>query len=190
MFLNIIISKSDLRMDSKKIKIIVNWIISINLEKIQDFVDFTNFNRRFITKSLKIIRFLMKLTRKVQFFIWDEICFKAFQEFRNRVVFTFIFRYSDSKKLAVLKIDLFDWITDNMFSQYNNDEILHPMIFYSKSLNFVEINYHIYNKKLLIIICCVEHWRFELVYMKFSIQIFIDHQTLKIFKRNKQLIYH
>ena len=44
-----------------------------------------------------------------------------------------------------------------MFSQHDDDEILHSIIFYNKSLNLVEINYHIYNKKLLIIIRNFEH---------------------------------
>ena len=63
-FLNVIISKSDLRMNSEKMKVIVNWIISINLKEIQGFVKFANFYRRFIKNFLKIIRSLMKLTRK------------------------------------------------------------------------------------------------------------------------------
>ena len=75
-----------------------------------------------------------------------------------------------------------------MLSQHDDDEILHSMIFYNKSLNFVKINYYIYDKKLLIIIRCFKHWRFELAHTKFLIQIFIDHQTLKIFMKNKQLI--
>ncbi len=50
-----------------------------------------------------------------------------------------------------------------------------------------EINYHIYNKKLLVIIQCFEHWWFKLKCMKLFIQMFIDHQTLKIFMKNKQL---
>ena len=74
-----------------------------------------------------------------------------------------------------------------MLSQHDDDEVLHPMIFYNKSLNLVEINYHIYDKKLLIIICCFEHWRPELAHTKLLIQIFIDHQALKIFMKNKQL---
>ena len=40
---------------------------------------------------------------------------------------------------------------DEVFLQHDDDEVLHSMIFYNKSFNFVEINYHIYNKKLLII---------------------------------------
>ncbi len=61
------------------------------------------------------------------------------------------------------------------------------MTFYSKSMILAEINYHIYDKKLLVIIQCFEHWRFELKCTELLIQMFIDHQTLKIFMKNKQL---
>ena len=61
------------------------------------------------------------------------------------------------------------------------------MTFYSKSMIFAEINYHIYDKKLLVIIQCFEHWWLELKCTELLIQMFIDHQTLKIFMKNKQL---
>ncbi len=53
-----------------------------------------------------------------------------------------------------------------------------------------ECNYHIYDKKLLVIIRCFEHWRLKLEYTELLIQMFIDHQTLKIFMKNKQLTRH
>ncbi len=52
---------------------------------------------------------------------------------------------------------------------------------------FAEINYHIYDKKLLVIIQCFEHWQLKLKCIELLIQIFIDHQALKIFMKNKQL---
>ncbi len=61
------------------------------------------------------------------------------------------------------------------------------MIIYSKSMILAEINYHIYDKKLLVIIQCFEHWWLELKCIELLIQMFIDHQTLKIFMKNKQL---
>ena len=97
-FLNVIISKSDLRMNSEKMKIIVNWIILINLKEIQDFMKFANFYRQFIKNFSKIIQSLIKLTRKNQFFVWNETCFKVFQELKNRIIFVFIFRHFNSKK--------------------------------------------------------------------------------------------
>ncbi len=53
----------------------------------------------------------------------------------------------------------------------------------------VECNYHIYDKKLLVIIYYFEHWRLELECTELLIQMFIDHQTLKIFMKNKQLTW-
>ncbi len=52
-----------------------------------------------------------------------------------------------------------------------------------------ECNYHIYDKKLLTIIWCFEHWWLELKDTELFIQMFTDHQTLKIFMKNKQLTW-
>ncbi len=49
------------------------------------------------------------------------------------------------------------------------------MTFYSKSMILAEINYHIYDKKLLVIIRCFEHWQLELKCIELLIQMFIDH---------------
>ncbi len=54
---------------------------------------------------------------------------------------------------------------------------------------FAECNYHIYDKELLVIIQCFKHWRLELECTELLIQIFIDHQTLRIFMKNKQLTW-
>ena len=52
----------------------------------------------------------------------------------------------------------------------------------------IKCNYEIYNKKLLIIICYLKHWRFELKFTNISIKIFSDHKTLKTFITSKNLI--
>ncbi len=53
---------------------------------------------------------------------------------------------------------------------------------------FAECNYEIYNKKLLIIICCLKHWHLKLKCMNISIKIFIDYLNLKYFMIIKELI--
>ncbi len=55
-FLEVIISELDLRMNLSKVTVIVSWIISINLKKIQSFVKFVNFYHRFIKNFLKLVR--------------------------------------------------------------------------------------------------------------------------------------
>jgi len=56
------------------------------------------------------------------------------------------------KQQAILKIDALNYVKDEILSQYNDEKVFHSMIFYSKSMILAEINYHIYDKKLLVII--------------------------------------
>ncbi len=98
-----------------------------------------------------------------------------------------VLRYLNLKRQAILKIDALNYVKDKILSQYNDEKVLHSIIFYSKSMILAEINYHIYDKKLLVIIRCFEHWRLKLKCTELFIQMFIDHQTLKIFMKNKQL---
>ncbi len=98
-----------------------------------------------------------------------------------------VLRHFDFKWQAILKINALNYVKDEILFQYNDEKVLHSMIFYSKSMILAEINYHIYDKKLLVIIRCFEHWWLKLKCTELLIQIFIDHQALKIFMKNKQL---
>jgi len=57
----------------------------------------------------------------------------------------------------ILKTDFLKYVNDEVLSQYDDKDILHSMIFYSKNMIFAECNYEIYDKELLIIICCLKH---------------------------------
>ncbi len=106
---------------------------------------------------------------------------------KKQISFASVLLYFNLKHQTILKINALNYVKDEILSQYNDENVLHLMIFYSKSMIFAEINYHIYDKKLLIIIRCFEHWWLELKCTELLIQIFINHQALKIFMKNKQL---
>ncbi len=186
-FLEVIVSELDLRMNLSKVTVIVSWITSINLKEIQSFVRFVNFYRRFIKNFSKLVKPFTQLTRKNTPFVWNEICVQVFDNLKKQVSSISVLRHFDLKRQAILKIDASNYVKDEILSQYDDERVLHSMIFYSKSMIFAEINYHIYDKKLLVIIRCFEHWRPELKCTELLIQMFIDHQTLKIFMKNKQL---
>ncbi len=186
-FLEVIISELNLRMNFSKVTVIVSWITSINLKEIQSFVKFVNFYRRFIKNFSKLVKSFTQLTRKNMSFVWNEICVQVFDNLKKQVSSISVLRHFNLKRQAILKIDALNYVKDEILSQYDDEKVLHSMIFYSKSMIFAEINYHIYDKKLLVIIWCFEHWWLELKCTELLIQIFIDHQTLKIFMKNKQL---
>ncbi len=186
-FLKVIVSEQDLCMNFIKVKAIVNWATSINLKEIQDFVDFINFYQRFIKNFLKLVKSFIQLTWKDTSFVWNEVCVKVFDNLKKQISSTSVLHHFDVKHQAILKIDAFNYVKDDILSQYNDENVLHSIVFYSKSMISAECNYHIYDKKLLAIIQCFEHWWLELKDTELFIQMFTDHQVLKIFMKNKQL---
>ncbi len=183
-FLKIIVFKQDLCMNSIKVKAIVNWVTFTNLKEIQDFV---NFYQCFIKNFLKLVKSFTQLTWKDTSFVWNEVCVEVFDNLKKQISSISVLRHFNVKRQAILKIDAFNYVKGDILSQYNDENVLHSIVFYSKSIIPAECNYHIYDKKLLAIIRCFKHWRFELEDTELFIQMFTDHQTLKIFMKNKQL---
>jgi len=68
-FLEVIVSEQDLRMNSIKVKVIVNWATLINLKEVQSFVRFINFYRCFIKNFSKLVKLFTQLTRKDTSFV-------------------------------------------------------------------------------------------------------------------------
>ena len=73
-FLEVIVSELNLRMNFSKVTVIVSWITSINLKEIQSFVKFVNFYHRFIKNFLKLVKSFTQLIRKNTSFVWNKIC--------------------------------------------------------------------------------------------------------------------
>ncbi len=174
-FLEVIVSELNLRMNLSKMIIIVSWITSINLKEIQSFVRFVNFYHCFIKNFLKLVKSFTQLTRKNTSFVWNKICVQAFDNLKKQVSSVSVLRYFNLKWQAILKINASNYVKDEILSQYNDKKVLHSMTFYSKSMILTEINYHIYDKKLLVIIWCFKHWWFKLKCTELLIQMFIDH---------------
>ncbi len=188
-FLEVIVSEQDLCINSIKAKAVINWATSTNLKEIQSFVDFVNFYQRFIKNFLKLVKSFIQLTQTDTSFVWNEVCVEVFDNLKKQISSISVLRHFDVKRQAILKINAFDYVKDDILSQYNDKNVLHSIVFYSKSMISAECNYHIYDKKLLTIIQCFKHWWLELENTELFIQIFTDHQTLKIFMKNKQLTW-
>ncbi len=166
---------------------IVEWSILINLTQIQFFIDFCNFYWCFIKNFSKIVHFMIQLTQKKIIFEWNEVCQIVFDHMKRCMIETFILRHFDQTRETILEINSFNYVNDEILSQYDDEEVLHLIVFYSKNMSSAECNYKIYDKKLLIIIWAFEHWRLELKLTDISIKMFINHQALISLMKDKEL---
>jgi len=186
-FLKLLLFIKELKMNLRKVQAVVEWSTSTNLTQMQFFVDFCNFYRRFIKNFSKIVHLLIQLIQKEMIFEWDQACQTIFDYMKKWMTEVSILRHFDQNRETILETDSFDYVNDDILSQYDDEETLHSMIYYSKNLSLAECNYEIYDKKLLAIICVFKHWQSELKLTELFIKMFIDHQALTSLMKDKEL---
>lgn len=81
-FLKFLIDKNDIRMNSNKTTTVKNWKWSKNVIEILTFLNFTNYNRRFIKRYSHKMLSLTKMTQKKQTWNWNDKTKKTFQKLK------------------------------------------------------------------------------------------------------------
>ncbi len=186
-FLKLLLFIKELKMNLRKVQAVVEWSTSTNLIQMQFFVNFCNFYRHFIKNFSKIVHSLIQLTQKKMIFEWNQASQTIFDHMKKRMTEVSILRHFNQNKETILETDSFNYVNDDILSQYDDEETLHSMIYYSKNLSLAECNYEIYNKKLLTIIHVFKYWWSELKLTELFIKMFTDHQALTSLIKDKEL---
>ncbi len=186
-YLGLIITTEGVRMDPAKVETIVQWPSLINVKDVQSFLGFANFYRRFIYGYSKIASPLTQLTRKDVPFMWSSECQSAFETLKKAFTSDIILRHYNPDRKIVVETDASDYVSGGILSQYDDQEVLHPVAYFSKKHNPAECNYEIYDKELMAIVRAFEEWRPELEGSTYPIHVITDHKNLEYFMSTKQL---
>jgi len=186
-YLGLIITIKGVKMDPAKVNTIVNWPTLVNVKDVQSFLDFANFYRRFIYGYSKIAAPLTRLTRKDVTFEWFTDCQAAFDTLKKAFTSDVILRHYNPDLQLVVETDASDYVSGGILSQYDKNDVLHPVAYFSKKHNPAECNYEIYDKELMAIVRAFEEWRPELEGSPTPIEMITDHKNLEYFMSTKQL---
>ena len=76
----------------------------------------------------------------------------VFNILKETFIFNVIFYHYNLDYKIIIEIDASDYISEGILFQYNENEVFHSIIYFSKKHNLAEYNYEIYNKKFIIIV--------------------------------------
>ena len=76
----------------------------------------------------------------------------AFKKLKRQLTTIFILSIFDPKKEFIIKIDIFNKAIRATLNQKGDDKKLIFTVFYLRKITALEINYNIYDKKLLVIV--------------------------------------
>ena len=186
-YLGLIIGVDGIKMDPVKVEAIQAWSTPINEWDVQDFLEFINFYWWFIKRFFRLVWLLTQLTKKDTLFQWKSDCEAVFQQLKKAFTEALILQHFDWIHEVTVETDASDTVVAGVFLQKNENDWLQLVVYFSSKMSSAEINYDIYDKKLLAIIQVFEEWCSELKDSEESVQVLCNHKNLEWFMTIKSL---
>lgn len=156
--------------------------------KLQQFLGFANFYRRFIRNLSAIAQPLSKLTSSSIPFTWTGEAEEAFKKLKEVFTTAPVLVQPDSTRQFIVKVDASDSAVGAVLSQRSlSDQKLHPCAFYSRHLSPAQKNYDVGNRELLAIKLALEEWRHWLEGAEQQFIVWTDHKNLSYIQTAKRL---
>lgn len=187
-FLGYIVAEGSIQMDPAKVCAVTSWSVPENRKKLQQFLGFANFYRKFIRNYSTVASPLTALTSTKQPFTWTPAANKAFSNLKARFTSAPILQMPDTDRQFVVELDASDVGVGAVLSQQAAvDGKLHPCAFFSHRLSPSERNYDIGNRELLAVKLALEEWRHWLDGSTVPFLVWTDHKNLKYIRSAKRL---
>jgi len=186
-FLGVVIGPDGIEMEKKKVNRVLSWPEPKNVKDVRKFLGLVNYYRRFIKNFAQVARPMNVLTRKDIKWQWKEEQQKAFDELKRIFTTKPVLAALDLDKEFRVEADASNYATRGVLSMKGSDKLWRPVAFISKSLSDTERNYEIHDKEILVVVRCLEAWRYFLEGAMMKFEIWTDHKNLEYFMKAQKL---
>ena len=169
-------------MDPIKVAGVQDWKTPKNVKDIRSFLGFCNFYQCSIRGFSQIAKSLDERLKKGVKWAWEDKEEKAFQELKKRICEDPVLIQPDQKKPFEVEVDASNYAIGAVLMQRDDKNVVHPVAFFSKTMNGVQRNYDVYNRKLLALIEMFRHWRHYLHQAVHKVKVHTDHVNLTYWK--------
>jgi len=186
-FLGVVIGPDGIEMEKKKVNRVLSWPEPKNVKDVRKFLGLVNYYRRFIKNFAQVARPMNVLTRKDIKWQWKEEQQKVFDELKRIFMTKPVLAALDLDKEFRVEADASNYATRGVLSMKGSDKLWRPVAFISKSLSDTERNYEIHDKEILVVVRCLEAWRYFLEGAMMKFEIWTDHKNLEYFMKAQKL---
>ena len=179
------IERNSIQINPNKLRAVHEWKTPTNIKEVQSFLEFVNYNQKFIKHFSQIGAPLHNLTQKDKPYKWTEKCKQAFQKLKQACISEPVLQMFNPKKLICIETNTSDLAIEECLMQEYNGK-WHPIAYHSQKMSPAEQNYNIHDKELLAIVKCLDQWR---VYTEEALElnIYTDYKNLVSFTTTKIL---
>ena len=172
-------------MEQEKVKAVKEWKTLTRIKDVESFLRFANFYQCFIQNFSHTAKPLNELKGKKDW-KWEEEHQKAFKELKEKITSQSVFSLLKREGKFRVETDALGHTIGGVLSQEQEGK-WKPIAFLSRTMQPVEQNYEIYDKKLLAIVEALTKWRQYLLDAAESFEVRTDHENLKYFRELHKL---
>ena len=158
-FLGIVIRPKGVEMQKEKVEEVLNWPVPQNIKEVQKFLGLANYYQQFIKDFARVAALLYLLVRKEEKWKQEKEQEETFQGIKKVFTLEPVLVVLDLDREMWVKPDISDYAIEGMLLVKCEDGKWRPVAFISKLINPTERNYEIHDKKILVVIRCLEAWK-------------------------------
>ncbi len=125
---------------------------------------------------------LNNLLKKGAQWIWGKVEQEAFNKLKQIVCEELVLIQPDQTKPFKVEVDASNYAIGAVLMQRDSKNILHPVAYFSKTMNDAQRNYDVYNRELLGLQEMFKHWRAYLHGAAHQVKVHMDHANLLFWK--------
>ena len=176
-YLGYVVSQDGLSTDPKKVDAVQKFPTPTDLKDLRSFLGLASYYRRFIPHFSAIASPLFALTRKDVNFDWSPDCQQAFDRLKRLLTTAPVMTLPDFKREFLLETDASGLGLGAVLAQKQDDGLVRPIAFASRTLLPHEKNYGSTEMEALAVVWAVKHYRHYLYGHR--CQVYTDHEALK-----------
>jgi hypothetical protein len=179
-YLGHIVGGGQLKIDSSKIDVILNWLEPESVTKVRSFLGAVHYWRRFISNFSFIEALLHALTSVKNTFQWEGKQQKDFDTLKEKFSAAPLLALSNIQQPFEIETDVSGYALGALLMQYRK-----PIYYHSETFNQVVVIYPTYDKELCALVQSIDKWKHYLLGKETIIHT--DHQPLQYLQAQTKL---
>jgi hypothetical protein len=177
------VSADGVKMMQDKIESIMNWKEPTNKKLNRSFLGLASHYRHFISNFAKIAAPLHKLTSKSCAWKWSDHEATAFNDLKQVLMEAPVLKLFNPNKPIFIDCDASNYAIGAVLVQPGDDDLEHPVAYFSRCLSKAECNYCVTRRELLSVLEALRKWRHYVAGAPVTIRT--DHSSLTWLKSFK-----
>ena len=184
-YLGHVVGKGEIKPIMTKVKAIAELELPTTRKQVQRFLGMCGFYRKFCPNFSTIATPLTDLISPKNKFIWTNACQESFQKLKTLLMSEPVLQMPDFQRPFILQVDASDRGVGAVLLQQSDDEVLHPISYFSAKLKTHQQSYSTIEKEALALLMALEKFQVYLDHAGHNIVVYSDHNPLQFVETMK-----